>query len=117
MAARVRSDARPVLGHDLASEDGRIDYVAVDDALRGHPVPLNKYELDEVCRVLHAMFLKYHDKITPVGHAGDPRSPFVIVRGLLVEAYGPGFEVDYLKYREKMNLRVRRARRKAAARP
>lgn len=113
----VQIGVRPPLGHELESADGRVDLVAVDLALRGRPVPLNKYELDEVCRVLQDLFLRYHGKDFPIGHAGDPRSPFTIVKALLIEAYGPEFEDWYLLYREKMNLRRRRALRKASVRP
>lgn len=110
---RKHVDIRPALGIDLESADGRVDFVAVDDALHGRPVPLNRYEMDEVCRVLHRLSTEYHSGVLSMGRADDESSPFAIVKALLIEAYGPEFEKRYLLYREKINLRARRALSKA----
>lgn len=108
----MRVALRPTLGHELESEDWRVDLVAVDAALRGHPVPLNRYERDEVCRVLHGLFAQYHSRDLPIYHVGDPRSPFTIVKNLLLEAYGPDFEIWYHRYRNKVSARNKRDERK-----
>ena len=47
-AVRLRS----IASYELTSEDGKVDWVVVERALRGRPEQLNRYELDEVCRVL-----------------------------------------------------------------
>lgn len=106
---RKHVDIRPALGVDLESADGRVDFVAVDDALHGRPVPLNRYEMDEVCRVLHRLSTEYHSGVLSMGRADDESSPFAIVKALLIEAYGPEFEKRYLLYRNKVNVRKKRA--------
>jgi hypothetical protein len=99
---RVQVGMRPFLNSELTSDDGLIDFVAVDQALRGRRVELNKYEMDEVCRALNELSIKYDGKVH------DERSPFCILKKLLVEAYGQEFERKYRLYREKSTLRRRR---------
>lgn len=113
--AHVQTAIRPVLGHELESEDGRVDHVAVDAALRGERVELNRWELDEVCAALHRLLFEYHTGATSIGRCDDEGSPFAMLKALLIEAYGPDFEVWYLRYRNKVNLRSKRAQRKAVA--
>jgi hypothetical protein len=113
---RGQALVRPFLGWELTSDDGRVDFVAVDQALRGRPVALNKYEMDEVCRALAGLSSTYHGKqlLTPM-RPEDESSPFAILKALLVEAYGPEFETRYMRYRNKTNLRKKRVAAKAAA--
>lgn len=105
---------RGVAGYTLTSDDGLVDWVAVDRALRGQPVQLNRDEMDEVCRVIDDLRREYHEDGMPIGTYDDRRSPYVILKGLLVEAYGPQFETMYDRYKDKIRQRERRARRRAA---
>jgi len=102
---------RPVFDFEPTSPDG-VDRVAVDRALRGQPVPLTPDELDEVCRVLDLLRREYHDpdSTVPIGRYDDRRSPYLIIKDLLVEEYGPQFDVLYDRYRDKVRARERRER-------
>jgi len=106
---------RSIPGYELTSEDGRIDLVAVDLALRGRPVQLNAYELDEVCRVLDDLRHTYHEDGMPIGRYDDRRSPYLIIKDLLTEAYGPQFDVLYKRYRDKIAHRRHRAQKELAS--
>lgn len=109
-AVRLRS----VSDYELTSDDGLVDWVAVDRALRGRPVQLTRDELDEVCRVIDDLRREYHEDGVPIGRYDDPRSPYLILKSLLVDAYGPQFETVYDRYKDKIRQRERRARRRAA---
>jgi hypothetical protein len=68
---------RPQLGPDLTSADGQIDWVAVDEVLRGNYADLNRAEMDEICRVLTQLREQHHG----YGHSVRPtlfnnRSPY-----------------------------------------
>lgn len=100
--------------YELTSPDGAVDWVAVDRALRGRPEPLNPKELDEVCHVLDQLRREYHEGELLIGTYDDRRSPYVVIKSLLVEAYGPDFDAVYDRYRDKIRQRERRALRRAA---
>lgn len=108
---------RPQLGPDLTSADGRVDRVAVDAVLRGESADLNRAELDEVCRILTDLRVRYHGEGNSVrpGTRFNDRSPYRQTLGQVAHALGNTMDELQLtmdRYRNKMEKREQRARQR-----
>lgn len=110
---------RPLLDIELIDQDGRVDRVVVDAILRGEYVPrVTQEELDEVCRVLTDLRIRYHGSasVRP-GTTFNDRSPYREALASCAHAFGDTveeFNKRVERYRDKMLTRERRERQRTA---